>query len=48
MRKIGFGYDSDLLLGTNMVKWTKKVLRYTKAIVFLVKCLKVVAKCSLD
>ena len=31
-----------------MVKYTEKVLRYTKTIIFLVKRLKVVAKCGLD
>ena len=31
-------------LGASMVKWTKKVLRYTKTIICGVNCLKVVAK----
>ena len=31
-----------------MVKWTKKVLRYTKTIIFLVKGLKVVVKRCLN
>ena len=31
-----------------MVKWTKKVLQYTKTITFLAKGLKVVAKCYLN
>ena len=36
---------SDVLDGgASMVKWTKKVLRYTKTKIFLVKGLKVVAK----
>ena len=36
----------DIKVGASMVKWTKKVLLYPKAIVFfLVKHLKVVAKC---
>ena len=34
-----------LEVGASIVKWTKKVLRYMKAMIFLVKCLKVVAKC---
>ena len=32
----------------SMVKWTKKVLLYTKTTIFLVKCLKVVVKCCLN
>ena len=32
------------MLCASMIKWTKKVLRYTKTIMFLVKGLKVVAK----
>jgi hypothetical protein len=31
-------------MGASMVKWTKKVLWFTKTIFFLVKGLKVVAK----
>ena len=32
-------------LGASMVKWTKKVLRYIKTMMFAVKGLEVVAKC---
>ena len=35
-------------LGANMVKWTKKLLRYAKNIIILVKCLQVVAKHCLN
>ena len=34
--------------GASMVKWTKRVLRSTKTIIFLVKGRKVVAKCCLN
>jgi hypothetical protein len=37
-----------LWMGASMVKWTKKVLWYTKTIIFLVKGLKVVAKSYLN
>ena len=37
-----------LYMGASIVKWTKKVLRYIKIINFLVKGLKVVAKCCLN
>ena len=37
-----------IALGASMVTWTKKMLRYTKTIFFLVKGLKVVAKRCLD
>ena len=30
-------YCSTILMGASIVKWTKQVLRYTKAMVFLVK-----------
>ena len=36
-----------VVAGASMVKWTKKVLRYTKTIIFLVKGLKVIAECYL-
>ena len=35
-------------MGASMVKWTKKVLQYTKFIIIWVKGLKVVAKHCLD
>ena len=34
--------------GASMIKWTKKVLRYTKTIIFGIKSLKVVAKCCFN
>ena len=42
------GRHSNTLLGARMVKWTKKMLQYTKTILFLVKGLKVVTKYCLD
>ena len=33
-----------LFVGASMVKWTKKVLQYTKTMFFLVKGLKIIAK----
>jgi hypothetical protein len=35
-------------MGANMVKWTNKMLRYTKIIIPLVKGLNIVAKCCLN
>ena len=29
----------QMLMGASIIKWTKKVLQYTKAMIFLVKCL---------
>ena len=40
--RYGYYYSSFvniLGMGASIVKWTKKVLRYTKAMIFLVKCL---------
>jgi hypothetical protein len=36
------------LLGERAAKYKEKVLRYTKTIIFWVKCLEVVAKCCLN
>ena len=35
-------------VGASMVKWTQKVFWYTKIMMFLIKGLKVVAKCCLN
>ena len=41
-------FDVYLYEGANMVEWTRKMLRYTKTIIFGVKGLKAVAKCCLN
>ena len=50
MRRIAMDtfWIANHLLSASMVKWTKKMIRCTKVIIFLVTCLKVVAKCCLN
>jgi hypothetical protein len=38
----------DIIHGADMVKYTKKMLRCIKIIIFFVKCLNVVPKCCLN
>ena len=42
------GMWSIALRGASTVKYKGKILRYTKTIIFLVKCLKVIAMCCLN
>ena len=47
-RQQTFEIVTVVMLGVSMVKWTKKMLRYTKTITFLVKGLKAIAKRCLN